>query len=136
MKDYQEFIILPDGIHLSQYLDGELETYASEELTRSIGLNPMLRDEVEGLRDTIAVLNHMPSHQAPRRRHSCLENMPRRRFRPSQIGYWSDTARFPFEAAFNIVLMALLMALYLGVLPATDLEIEPAAKTPIDQGHK
>ena len=128
MKKQPSPVLLPDGIHLSHYLDEEMEGSIREEFVRSIDLNPQLRDEVDGLRTTIAVLNRMPCRAVPDDEMMVKECIPRHRLRPLQVGLSSDFGRLPVEAVFHLILIGLMLALYIVALPAVDVEVEPVSR--------
>jgi hypothetical protein len=126
-------IPFPDGIRLTEFLDDTLTSETHARLAMSIHLDPALQDKVDALRDTIAVLNHLPPQKAPSELYDVVRASTRRRFRPSHAGYNPPVSRFPFEAAFNVVLMTLLVVLYLNALPTVDQEVKPTVTASISQ---
>lgn len=127
MKKRPDTIPFPDGIRLSEYLDDALDPQTREQFEASIARDPSLRHEIDSLRDTISVLQHLPTENAPPELIDRVRARTRPRFRASQIGYIPEVARFPFEAAFNILLIIVLLGLYSGAHPAPDGDLSPVA---------
>ena len=128
MKKQPSPVLLPDGIHLSQYLDEEMEGSTREEFVQSIDSNPQLRDEVDGLRNTIAVLNRMPCRAVPDDEMMVKACIPRHRQRPLRTVLSSEFGRLPVEVVFHLILIGLMLALYIVALPAMDVEVEPVSR--------
>jgi hypothetical protein len=126
-------IPFPEGIHLTEFIDEVLPSELHARLAQSIDANPALQHQVDGLRNTIAVLNHLPSQKAPPELYDAVLSSTRRRFRPSWIRHLLSTLRLPVEAGFNVALMALLVVLYLHTLPSVDLEVKPMVTASVTQ---
>ena len=136
MSDSKKRIVFPHGIHLTQFLDEEMEPSARDDFARSLNRNSSLQGEVDGLRDTISVLNRLPFRQAPEQS-EIIQSLPlRRRLRQAEIGFLGDVGRFPIEAVFHVILIALLMALYLGSLPPADRDVQPATTSESERGSQ
>lgn len=125
MKKRPDTIPFPDGIRLSEYLDDALDPQTRAQFEASMARDPSLRYEVDSLQDTISILQHLPTEGAPPELVDRVRARTRPGFRASPIGYIPEVARFPFEAAFNILLLAVLLGLYSGVNPASDGDLRP-----------
>jgi anti-sigma factor RsiW len=125
LKKRSDTIPFPDGIRLSEYLDDALDPQTRAQFEASMARDPSLRHEVDSLRDTISILQHLPTEGAPPGLVGRVRARTRPRFCASQIGYIPEVARFPFEAAFNILLIAVLLGFYSGVNPAPDGDLRP-----------
>ena len=120
--------------HLSALVDDRLDASERAALERALEEDPGLRRELDELRAAVAVLRHLPPADAPDDFLRAVQSRIRRRTQGRYFGVATPRYRFQIEAVFNILLIALLFALYLLATPAADpppvpLRERPAAPT-------
>ena len=106
--------------HLSALVDGDIPAAERAALERALDEDPALRRELDDLRDTVSVLRHLPPAQAPDDFLRAVQSRIRRRTQGRYFGVGAPRYRFQIEAVFNVLLIALLFALYLLATPAPD----------------
>ena len=125
MKDLPTNLADPVGSpdeRLSDWVDARMEERERTSFAKEVSENPALAAEVERFEQTIEVLRRMPRPNAPDDFLSAVQSRIRRRSRGRWFGFEDAKTRFPYEAAFNIVLIGILFALYLSASQWTEPE--------------
>ena len=127
-----------DDVRASAWLDGALPPSEREAFERELAREPKLTEEVRRLERTVALLRATSCAQAPPDFLAGVQARIRRRTRGRSYGATGAT-RLPLEAIFNVVLVALLIALYVAAIPRPDGEVRPrgdvAAVQSLGQPH-
>ncbi len=98
----------------SEWVDALMDEREREAFGRELANDPELAAELQRFEQTVEILRRMPRPQAPDDFLEAVQSRIRRRSRGRWYGFQQASARFPFEAAFNIVLIGILFALYLS----------------------
>lgn len=103
----------PTDASLSDYVDGLLSSEEAEDMEVRLGDDPALQGELDDLSTTLELLRRLPEQPAPAELKDAIQARIRRRMRASDIADL-QLSRFPFEAAFNILLVVVLIFFYLS----------------------
>lgn len=109
---------------LSEWVDALMEDRERHAFEAELEDDPALREELEQFEQTLEVLRRMPSQRAPADFLAGVQSRIRRRTRGRFYAALTK-ARFPYEAAFNILLIAILLALYMTSMGKSDGELRP-----------
>ena len=110
-----------------EWVDDRLDRHERQAFERVLAEDDELRGELDAYAAPVHMLRHLPPVSAP----PGLLRGVQRRIRRQSRGRWyghasvSTRLRFPWEATFNIVLIALLFATYLGAVPPRDPQPAP-----------
>lgn len=102
----------------SDWVDALMDQREREAFERELADDPALAAELESFEQTVRVLRRMPQPSAPDDFLQAVQSRIRRRSRGRWFGFEQARGRFPYEAAFNIVLIGILCALYLSATTA------------------
>jgi len=98
----------------SEWVDALMDEREREAFERELAEDPELALELERFEQTVEILRRMPQPAAPDDFLKAVQSRIRRRSRGRWYGFEQAKTRFPYEAAFNIVLIGILFALYLS----------------------
>ncbi len=117
----------------SDWIDAQMDKRERDAFERELEDDPELRRELEAFQQTVGVLRRMPPAQAPDDFLQQVQSRIRRRTTGRFYGEQWKT-RFPYEAAFNLVLLGLMMALYITAMPKPDPEPIPVRAEAMERG--
>ncbi|MGM0575022.1 MAG: anti-sigma factor family protein [Myxococcota bacterium] len=118
-----------DDERLSAWIDGRMDEPERLGFESELERDPELGEALRGLSATVHHLRDLRPQRAPADFLSGVQSRIRRRTRGDWYASAMTRARFPYEAAFNVVLLGLLLATYLVAIPTPDPEpvpIDPA----------
>lgn len=108
---------------LTAWLDAEMDERELQAFESEFAQDPELEAEARSLETTVELLRRMPSAEAPNDFLTAVQSRIRRRSRGRYFGY-DGKIRFPYEAAFSVVLIGLMFALYI-------VSMQPAVGPPV-----
>ena len=127
---------------LSDYVDGLIPDAERAAFDERLDANTHLRSELDGFETTLEALKRLPGSSAPDGFDAKVHAEVRPRLRASHIADLR-TGRFPYEATFNILIIALLVGLYVSAMhteipsqPATPITNQMAAPADVERALK
>ncbi len=109
-----------DAERIRAYLDDELEPRARREFEEELAARPELRDELDGYRKMLAVLNGLPPAIPRGSIAEAVEGAIRRRSRGRYFPL-EPRHRFPYESVTAIALLALLLIALFALRPPDEI---------------
>jgi hypothetical protein len=118
----------PDDPRFAAWLDADMDEAERQAFEREIEADSSLRQDLESYQRTVEVLRRLPAAAAPTGFLGAVQHRIRRRTRGRHFGLaWRP--RLPIEAAFSLILIIVLMALYLLAVPVVleaPIPVDPA----------